>query len=130
MLDHVSIGVRDIAKSRAFYDAVFAALGGGALHAGDTYAGYGRDVPVFWVQVSERPVPPDMGSGLHFCFEATSRRRWPPSTPPRWRMAGPTTARRDCGPTMGPTTTRPSPSTRRATGSRRTPTPPDTQRTA
>ena len=73
MLDHVSIGVRDIAKSRAFYDAVFAALGGGALHAGDTYAGYGRDVPVFWVQVSERPVPPDMGSGLHFCFEATSR---------------------------------------------------------
>jgi catechol 2,3-dioxygenase-like lactoylglutathione lyase family enzyme len=73
MLDHVSIGVRDIAKSRAFYDAVFAALGGSALHTGDDYAGYGRDVPAFWVQVAERPVPPDMGSGLHFCFDAASR---------------------------------------------------------
>lgn len=73
MIDHVSIGVRDFARARAFYDAVFAALGGKAHHAGDDYAGYGREAPVYWVQVSERPVPPDMGSGLHFCFAADTR---------------------------------------------------------
>ena len=70
MIDHVSIGVRDFARARAFYDAVFAALGAKAHDAGDGYAGYGREAPVYWVQVSERPVPADMGSGLHFCFAA------------------------------------------------------------
>lgn len=73
MIDHVSIGVRDFARARAFYDAVFAALGAKAHDAGADYAGYGREVPVYWVQVSERPVPPDMGSGLHFCFAADTR---------------------------------------------------------
>jgi catechol 2,3-dioxygenase-like lactoylglutathione lyase family enzyme len=52
---------------------VFAALGATALHAGDDHAGYGREAAVFWVQVSEHPVQPDMGSGLHFCFDAASR---------------------------------------------------------
>lgn len=73
MIDHVSIGVRDFARARAFYDAVFAALGAKTHDAGVDYAGYGREAPVYWVQVSERPVPADMGSGLHFCFAADTR---------------------------------------------------------
>ena len=73
MIDHVSIGVRDFPRARAFYDAVFAALGARAHHTGDDYAGYGREAPVYWVQVTPSPVPPDMGSGLHFCFHAESR---------------------------------------------------------
>jgi catechol 2,3-dioxygenase-like lactoylglutathione lyase family enzyme len=73
MIDHVSIGVRDFPRARAFYDAVFAALGAKAHDSGTDYAGYGRDVPVYWVQVSPSPVPPDMGSGLHFCFHAETR---------------------------------------------------------
>lgn len=73
MLDHVSIGVRDMARARRFYDAVMAPLGGSALSAGDGYAGYGTDAPVYWVQAAEAPVVADMKSGLHFCFAAPSR---------------------------------------------------------
>lgn len=73
MLDHVSIGVRDAATSRPFYDAVFAAIGAKPLHEGDGYAGYGRQEAQFWVQASSHPVPADMRSGLHFCFTAASR---------------------------------------------------------
>ena len=73
MLDHVSIGVRDLARARGFYDAVMAPLGGRALSVGDGYAGYGTDAPVYWVLAVEAPVAPDMKSGLHFCFSAPSR---------------------------------------------------------
>ena len=73
MLDHVSIGVRDTATSRRFYDAVFAAIGATVLHTGDGYAGYGREEAQFWIQDSSHPVPADKRSGLHFCFSADSR---------------------------------------------------------
>lgn len=73
MLDHVSIGVRDAAAARRFYDAVMAPLGCTALSAGDRYAGYGKTEPQFWVQGAGRPVVADMESGLHFCFTAPSR---------------------------------------------------------
>lgn len=74
MLDHVSIGVRDLAASRRFYDAALAPLGYRCLAAGADQAGYGRDAAVFWLGVSEAPVPADPRSGLHFCFTAESRR--------------------------------------------------------
>ena len=74
MLDHVSIGVRDLAAARRFYDAVFAPLGYRCLHDGDGYAGYGKDAPQFWLHASEAPVPADDRSGLHFSFVADSRK--------------------------------------------------------
>jgi catechol 2,3-dioxygenase-like lactoylglutathione lyase family enzyme len=43
MLDHVSIGVRDFPRARAFYDAVFATLGAKAHHTGDDYAAFAID---------------------------------------------------------------------------------------
>ena len=71
MIDHVSIGVRDIAKAKRFYDAALKPLGyachmdaGGSLGYGDEGA-----IP-FWVSPASRPVPPDMESGLHFSFAA------------------------------------------------------------
>lgn len=73
MLDHVSIGVRDTDTAKRFYDAVMAPLGCSALAAGDGYLGYGREAPQFWVLKAERPVAPDMASGLHFCFTAPGR---------------------------------------------------------
>ena len=56
MLDHVSIGVRDIGRTRGFYDAVFAPLGYRCLSAGETSLGYGKDSVVFWIGASEAPV--------------------------------------------------------------------------
>lgn len=73
MLDHVSIGVRDVAKAKAFYDAALGALGYHCLHASADSLGYGAHAVQLWISQSDRPVPPDMQSGLHFCFAAPTR---------------------------------------------------------
>lgn len=73
MINHVSIGVRDIAKSKRFYDAAFAPLGYSCLNQSPTSLGYGGDAVALWIGVSEHPVPADDKSGLHFCFEAATR---------------------------------------------------------
>lgn len=74
MLDHVSIGVRDIAATRRFYDAALSPLGYGCLSDGAESLGYGGDAGVaLWISRSEHPVPADTRSGLHFCFKAPSR---------------------------------------------------------
>jgi catechol 2,3-dioxygenase-like lactoylglutathione lyase family enzyme len=74
MINHVSIGVRDIAKARKFYDATLRSLGYTCLSAGETSLGYGQDAIAFWISASDRPVPADAKSGLHFCFTAPTRR--------------------------------------------------------
>lgn len=74
MINHLSIGVRDVARSGEFYDAALKPLGYQRLSDGETSLGYGADSVVLWVQKSDSPVPADMGSGLHFCFDAPSRK--------------------------------------------------------
>ena len=73
MLNHVSIGVRDIAKSRAFYDQALAPLGYARLSTGEDSLGYGKDAAVFWMYITDSPVRDDPKSGLHFCFSAPDR---------------------------------------------------------
>jgi|SRR5688572_29861234 catechol 2,3-dioxygenase-like lactoylglutathione lyase family enzyme len=74
MLNHVSIGVRDIAKTKKFYDAALKPLGYKCLSEGADSLGYGRDAVAFWISVSDRPVAADAKSGLHFCFDAPTRK--------------------------------------------------------
>jgi catechol 2,3-dioxygenase-like lactoylglutathione lyase family enzyme len=73
MLSHVSIGAKDLAKSRRFYDVALAPLGCKCLVEGDEYLGYGTETPELWVLAVKKPVPADNGSGLHFCFDARRR---------------------------------------------------------
>lgn len=73
MIDHVSIGVRDIERAKRFYDAALKPLGYRCLNEGEDSLGYGRDAVGFWVGVTGRPVPPDERSYLHVCFAAPSR---------------------------------------------------------
>jgi len=73
MIDHVSIGVRDIAAARRFYDAALAPLGYRCLSAGPDSLGYGRDSAALWISAAEHPIPPDDRSGLHICFATPSR---------------------------------------------------------
>jgi catechol 2,3-dioxygenase-like lactoylglutathione lyase family enzyme len=73
MIHHVSIGVRKIATSKAFYDAAFSAIGYTCLSADDVSLGYGKDTVAFWISRSDRPVAADPKSGLHFCFMAPTR---------------------------------------------------------
>ena len=74
MINHVSIGVRDIVKTKRFYDAALKPLGYQCLSDGETSLGYGRDAVAFWIGVTERPIPADEKSGLHFCFDAPTRK--------------------------------------------------------
>jgi catechol 2,3-dioxygenase-like lactoylglutathione lyase family enzyme len=73
MLDHVSIGVRDLARARRFYDAALKPLGYSCLSEGAGALGYRRDQSALWLLAVEHPVAPDERSGLHFCFVAPSR---------------------------------------------------------
>jgi catechol 2,3-dioxygenase-like lactoylglutathione lyase family enzyme len=73
MINHVSIGVGDIAKTKAFYDAALKPLGYSCLSPGDSSLGYGKDAVQFWISLSKSPVRPDAKSGLHFCFTAPTR---------------------------------------------------------
>ena len=73
MIDHTGIGVADVARSAAFYDAALGALG---LHrvmqlpeeTGADGVGYGVDYPVFWI---DRFHP--HGVKQHTAFAARSR---------------------------------------------------------
>jgi len=73
MINHLSIGVRDLARTRRFYDATLGALGYACLSAGDTSLGYGKKDVVLWISPSPSPVPADPQSGLHICFDAPDR---------------------------------------------------------
>lgn len=73
MLDHVSIGVRDITRTKRFYDAALAPLGYACLSDGAESLGYGAGAVFYWISKTDRPVPADMASGLHFCFQAKTR---------------------------------------------------------
>ena len=74
MIAHVSIGVRDIDRSKRFYDAVLEPLGYKCLRAARTLLGYGygRDSIALWVVQAEHPVPADEKSDPHFCFAAAN----------------------------------------------------------
>jgi len=74
MIDHVSIGVRNVAASKRFYDAVLKPVGYRCLSDSPGSLGYGAQAPVFWINAAERPVAADERSGLHFCFCAPNRR--------------------------------------------------------
>lgn len=54
MIDHTGIGVADVGRSAAFYDAALGALGMRRAmqlpeNEGTDGVGYGRDYPVFWI---------------------------------------------------------------------------------
>jgi catechol 2,3-dioxygenase-like lactoylglutathione lyase family enzyme len=73
MFDHISIGVRDVARTKRFYDAALTPLGYGCLSEGKDSLGYGAKEVGLWISASDKPVPADKDSGLHFCFAAPTR---------------------------------------------------------
>jgi catechol 2,3-dioxygenase-like lactoylglutathione lyase family enzyme len=74
MFNHVSIGVRDVAKTKRFYDAALKPLGYTCLSEGEGSLGYGKGAVALWIGASQKPVPADDKSGLHFCFDAPTRK--------------------------------------------------------
>ena len=98
MIAHISIGVRDIDRSKRFYEAALEPLGYKCLRAARTLLGYGygRDSIALWIVQAEHPVPADEKSGLHFCFTAAMPPPWMRFTQRRCALAGVTTVHPAC----------------------------------
>ena len=74
MIDHTGVASEKITDAQAFYDAAFAALGGGArmvvpkeMTGGRVVVGYGRERPVFWLHEGVA------GPGRHVALKARNR---------------------------------------------------------
>jgi catechol 2,3-dioxygenase-like lactoylglutathione lyase family enzyme len=74
MLDHVSIGVADLPRTKRFYDAAMKALGYKCLSESAGGLGYGDKAVAFWISPTAHPIKADLQSGLHFCFAAPTRK--------------------------------------------------------
>ena len=70
MLDHVTIGVSDLARSKQFYDRALEPLGISRLYAeDDRFAGYGvHPKAFFWIGARA-----GSKTGAHIAFTATDR---------------------------------------------------------
>jgi catechol 2,3-dioxygenase-like lactoylglutathione lyase family enzyme len=70
MIDHVSVQVRDLQTSAAFYDAVLAPLRMTRLAEAEGTVGYGRKYPEFWINARTGAAPAGAGSGAHVALRA------------------------------------------------------------
>ena len=70
MIDHVTLGVSDLDRARAFYDRALTPLGIERLYAdGDSHSGYGiRPKAFFWIGWRA-----EILTGVHIAFAAPDR---------------------------------------------------------
>ena len=74
MFNHISIGVRDIGRTKKFYDAALKPLGFKCLSEDSASLGYGDDAVALWIGQVAKPVSIDEKANLHFCFDAGTRK--------------------------------------------------------
>lgn len=72
MIDHISVGVSDLARSAIFYEAIFAPLGLTRLIERPGTVGYGKAYPEFWINLRAGMPRVAAGIGTHICFRARS----------------------------------------------------------
>ncbi len=72
MIDHVSIPVRDLAASAAFYERVLAPLGYARLVERPATVGFGKKYPEFWLNARPGMPPIPADTGMHVCLRAAS----------------------------------------------------------
>ena len=105
MLDHLSLGVRDLGKAIAFFDATFAPLGYRRQHDNAKEASYGPGSDrTFWLY----PIAANEAveaAGMHVAFAAPSRAASMPPSRPRSPMARVPRASRRTGRKTAPITT-------------------------
>jgi catechol 2,3-dioxygenase-like lactoylglutathione lyase family enzyme len=70
MIDHVSVGVRDLAASTRFYEAVLGVIGMTKLEVRPATVGFGKQYPEFWINLRNGMAPVAPTSGAHVCFRA------------------------------------------------------------
>jgi catechol 2,3-dioxygenase-like lactoylglutathione lyase family enzyme len=65
MIDHVSIGVRDLDRATRFYEAVLGAIGYTKLEARPATVGFGKTYPEFWINLRPAMVSVANDCGSH-----------------------------------------------------------------
>jgi catechol 2,3-dioxygenase-like lactoylglutathione lyase family enzyme len=77
MIDHISLGVTDMARSKAFYDAALAPLGIARHYDVDFGTGYGpnKDEARFWIGTPfDKTKRASAAPGSHIAFTANDRK--------------------------------------------------------
>ncbi|MGD9802662.1 MAG: VOC family protein [Hyphomicrobiaceae bacterium] len=72
MIDHVSVGVSDLARSAAFYEAVLGAIGMTCLVRRSATIGFGKRYPEVWLNHRSGMIAVSEASGVHVCLRARS----------------------------------------------------------
>ena len=73
MIDHVSVAVSDLERSRRFYSATLATLGLSQIVLKETTIGFGKTYPEFWINLRSGMTPRARNCGMHICLRANSR---------------------------------------------------------
>src|SRR5262245_14767415 len=72
MIDHVSLPVRDLAASAAFYDRLLAPLDYRKLVERPATVGFGKKFPELWLNVRADMTPASPNPGAHVALRAAS----------------------------------------------------------
>jgi catechol 2,3-dioxygenase-like lactoylglutathione lyase family enzyme len=72
MIDHVSVGVRDLERAARFYEPTLAALGLSRLVTRPATIGFGKSYPEFWINLRGGMAEVPRDSGSHICLRAKS----------------------------------------------------------
>ena len=70
MIDHVSVGVRDLERAARFYAPTLAALGLSRLVTRPATIGFGKAYPEFWINLRAGMAQVAHESGSHICLRA------------------------------------------------------------
>jgi len=70
LIDHLSIGVRDLEAMTRFYESVLGWLGYSKLQAHPNTVGFGKRYCEFWLNQRAGMALPDHDSGLHIALRA------------------------------------------------------------
>lgn len=71
-IDHVSLAVRDLARSAAFYEATLAPLGYTKLVVRERMIGFGKTHSEIWINLRENLPPASADVGAHVAIRARS----------------------------------------------------------
>jgi catechol 2,3-dioxygenase-like lactoylglutathione lyase family enzyme len=72
MIDHISIGVRDLAQATGFYESVLGAMGYAKLEVRSATVGFGKKYSEFWLNLRPDMTPLAPNSGAHVCLRVRS----------------------------------------------------------
>ena len=73
IIDHLSVGVDDLAKAKSFYNPVLHSIGANLLAETEHFLAYGKEAVQFLAMPPYDKNSPSAGNGTHVCFAAADQ---------------------------------------------------------